>query len=97
MIRCLHSEDEQQYCDAIKTLDSLGPVAATAAGELIRFLVDNDVGLCITAIRAMGNMGPGAHTVLPELQKRANHPDPLIRKCAADAIEKFGTADTAPG
>ncbi len=105
LVGMLKSSDPGNRADAAEQLANT-PVQGTF-GPLLSLLDDRDSYVCAGGIEAYGESkvvirGLAARALgklqdiraVPALRKLLNDPDPDVRECAADALEKLGVKDT---
>ena len=59
-------------------------------------MVEYQVRLRATAIRALGQIGPGAREAVPVLTKALDDPHDWVRDAANAALRKINTESTPP-
>ena len=78
---------------AAVTLESLGPCAETAVSDLVRAVHFGDVENRVAALRIVESIGPDrSKLAIPSITAALSHPDPRVRRTAAEALGRYGPA-----
>jgi HEAT repeat protein len=65
-----------------------------AAIEVLAAIIkEEDTNLVMSAVRALGEIGPDAREALPALKAALNHTDPSVQAMARSAIKKIETVN----
>jgi HEAT repeat protein len=91
LIRLLNDERNWIRECALRAISRLGPDAAEAVPILLAHL-DNDRNRYIytSIIRALGKIGAMPDKVVPKLARLLEHPNPVVKSAAAEAIGVYG-------
>ncbi len=70
----------------LEQLANMGPVAAPLTAAICKELKSDDVGVREQAAVALGKIGPGAKSAVPQLKALLKDEDALLRQAVTDAI-----------
>lgn len=78
---------------AAVTLESLGPCAESAVPDLVRAIHFGDIENRVAALRVVESIGPDrSKLAIPSVTAALTHPDPRVRRTAAEALGRYGPA-----
>jgi HEAT repeat protein len=87
----LFDSDDAIRVAAAATLESIGPCAETAVPDLVRAIHFGDVENRVAALRVVETIGPDrSKLAIPSVTAALSHPDPRVRRAAAEALGKYG-------
>ena len=90
LVRALSHEEPHVRIYAAEALESIGPKASTATGDLARALDDPIPGVRWAAGEALAGIGPAAQSAVPQLIEALKDEFLYVRICAAGALGSIG-------
>jgi HEAT repeat protein len=80
---------------AAMVLSMIGPRAKAATPHLLRLMTDQDLGVRVAAMEAIGKIGVASDEVVRSLRQACDHPRERIRESAALALGRLGAGAKA--